>query len=880
MKQRTEFSLDLLHVWTLCSLVFAQPLFDLLDRHAAFFVVRKAGVLDVFGLICLLCLVIPAGLMSLEIMARGVNRQSQKWLHVVQVACLLTLLGLLALKTSGPHLWLKWGAGGGMLGLAGGIGVAGAVCYASFSAVRSFFTVLSPAIVLFPVVFVLSADITPLVFPHTTAAQSLAQVVQDVTPAGHPTPVVVLVLDELPLTSLLDEDYQIDAVRYPHFARLAQDATWFRNAVTVSGDTIVAVPAILSGTGPKPTALPTYVDYPHNIFTLLHRTHDMHVVESHTMLCPNTICQEPVQYQAFGDRFTAMLSDLSIVYLHLLLPDDFAAALPAVTQTWKDFVRDSAGTALPVSQEPDMETVAAKARTFYSHRAAVFRKFIEAIGATDTSTLHVLHTLLPHVPWKYFPSGTVYTQSGMEIPGLSLKIEEWGDNEALVVQAYQRHLLQVEFVDGLIGKLMTRLQEVQLYDPGLIVVTADHGASFWPNASRRVARGSHAADILRVPLFIKAPFQKNGLVSDRRVSVIDIVPTIADTLGIESTWQPGGHAIFSFSIICSDEAAIPIITRAVRGHVDKIEVQEDQLVIAGWAADLRHAEPAADILIFENGKLIHADAPNIDRPDVVRVHHTPSLLRAGFHYVLPWGGLGRPLQLQIFGVSSRRRASELYQQEGPALGVPAQLPTFEAPAEPCRQLPQPRLPPTFLAQIKGFPPDMFDSDSERANSNGLPSSLTSLQSSLARKLTLLGNGKQGSRVFARSRYQALVGRSVQQLSITGVSPLRARLDPTQQRFDVQSPVRFVPAHITGTLTGRAERAAGQPGQDILAVAINGTIQDVMPSFLGPQDKERFSLFVPENAFQIGPNEPAFFLISGQETAPQLKRVNFSWRPAN
>lgn len=439
----------------------------------------------------------------------------------------------------------------------------------------------------------------------------------------------------------------------------------------------------------------------------------------------------------------------------------------------------------------------------------------------------------------------------------------------------QRHLLQVEFVDTLIGKLMKRLQEVQLYDPGLIVVTADHGVSFWPNETRRAVRGSHVADILRIPLLIKAPFQKNGLVSDHRISVVDIVPTIAAMLGIEPTRQPRGPAVSSCPIICSDQAVIPILSQTVRGYVDKIEVRADQLVLAGWAADLTHAEPAARILIFENGKLIHTGAPNIDRPDVVRIHYTPALLHSGFEYVLPWRRSGQPPQLQIFGVSSRRHASELYQQTGSALGVPAQLPTFEAPAEPCRRLPQTQ--PAFLAHMKGFPPDIFDSDSERVASDELPSSLAPLQSSLARKLALFENGKQASRVFTKSRYQALIGRSVQQLSIAGASPLHARLDLTQQRFDVQSPVRFVPAHITGTLTAGAERAAEQ---DILAVAINGTIQDVMPCFLGPQEKERFSLLVPENAFQIGPNEPAFFLISGQETAPQLERVNFSWRRVN
>ena len=46
-------------------------------------------------------------------------------------------------------------------------------------------------------------------------------------------PVVILVLDELPLTSILDGKGDIDAVRYPSFARFAADAYWFRDATTV-----------------------------------------------------------------------------------------------------------------------------------------------------------------------------------------------------------------------------------------------------------------------------------------------------------------------------------------------------------------------------------------------------------------------------------------------------------------------------------------------------------------------------------------------------------------------------------------------------------------------------------------------------------------------
>ena len=60
-------------------------------------------------------------------------------------------------------------------------------------------------------------------------------------------PVVLLVLDEFPSTDLLGKHGHIDRNRFPNFARLAGDATWYRNATTVSDTTFTAVPAILEG---------------------------------------------------------------------------------------------------------------------------------------------------------------------------------------------------------------------------------------------------------------------------------------------------------------------------------------------------------------------------------------------------------------------------------------------------------------------------------------------------------------------------------------------------------------------------------------------------------------------------------------------------------
>ena len=63
---------------------------------------------------------------------------------------------------------------------------------------------------------------------------------------------VLLVLDEFPGDSLLDARGRIDPVRYPNFAALASDATWFRNAFSVYDSTTKAVPLILDGRRPVP----------------------------------------------------------------------------------------------------------------------------------------------------------------------------------------------------------------------------------------------------------------------------------------------------------------------------------------------------------------------------------------------------------------------------------------------------------------------------------------------------------------------------------------------------------------------------------------------------------------------------------------------------
>jgi hypothetical protein len=348
-------------------------------------------------------------------------------------------------------------------------------------------------------------------------------------------PVVMVVFDELPLLSLLGENGEIDAARYPNFAALARRSTTFFGVVAVSGDTTQAVPAILTGREPDPDRLPFYPDHPENLFTLLGDSHRMRVVEPITSLCPERLC--PAEGgDGFGAREHSLFSDAGIVYAHAVLPHDLRERLPSLNGTWMNF---AAGGAVE-PQESARWFVRARALGDLRERDEQVRAFITAIEPSPRPTLYFLHVLLPHHPWRYLPSGREYARATL-IPGV-LEGDRWAGDSFLPQQAYQRHLLQVGFVDRLLGELIARLRAVGLYDRALLVVTADHGVSFRPNAPRRILTPENVAEVGLVPLFVKAPGQRESAAVRAPASTVDILPTMAEALGVELPWPVDGRS--------------------------------------------------------------------------------------------------------------------------------------------------------------------------------------------------------------------------------------------------------------------------------------------------------------------------------------------------
>jgi hypothetical protein len=499
-----EVATDLLHVFVLFGFAVTQPLLGLLSRIDAFDLFLRATPATVLLLLLILSVVLPGLAVGLELL---VGLWSERLRRNVHALLFTTLVGLFALsplrRLTELHPLVS-------LSLVGAAAVAACLVYLRVPAARLFVTFLAPSILVFPVLFLSSRYVWKVAFLRGAEPEVAVGI-------RSPTPVVLVVFDELPITSLMDERRRIDPALYPNFAALAEHATWYRDVTAVSDYTMYAVPAILSGTYPSKRSVPTFADYPRNLFTLLGGSHELHVYETQTFLCPESVCRGAVQ-RLKGTRQLAQLKPLASLYLDVLLPGGARGRVEKLVRPLR---------ALRTVDSPEA-------------RVQAFEEFVGSIVATARPGLYFVHVNLPHFPWVFLPSGKRYPdaewgagwKSGME----------WPPNDDLVLRGYQRHLLQVGFVDRLLGHLLERLRSAGLYDRALIVVTADHGVSFRPGDLMRDLTETNYPDVLPVPLLIKAPYQHVALVSDRHVETVDVLPTIAGTLEVSLPWSVDGKS--------------------------------------------------------------------------------------------------------------------------------------------------------------------------------------------------------------------------------------------------------------------------------------------------------------------------------------------------
>ena len=100
---------------------------------------------------------------------------------------------------------------------------------------------------------------------------------------------------------------------------------------------------------------------------------------------------------------------------------------------------------------------------------------------------------------------------------------------------------EVAFVDHCIGRIMEKLEDLDLVTSTLIVITSDHGEMLGEHGERDHGYFIYQS-ALRVPLIIKLPGKSTGMREvNQIVGLIDIVPTIAGLLGFDPPTQVQGE---------------------------------------------------------------------------------------------------------------------------------------------------------------------------------------------------------------------------------------------------------------------------------------------------------------------------------------------------
>jgi hypothetical protein len=484
-----------LHLAGLAAFGLGKPVLDLLTADAL--LGWECRGTDALILAIAVLAIPPVVLLAVQLAAGLMSSVARGWVHLASIACLCYLIGAFALRYRTPERPVLTAA---CVVLA----VAAAGVYARFAGVRAFATVLAVSPVLFLGLFVFDSSASRVIFPAEVAAADVR---------ARPVPVILVVFDELPATSLLTADRQIDAARFPAFASFARDATWYRNATTPFDHTREAIPAIATGRRTRRGTVAVADDHRESLFTLLGRSHRLQVSEPVTRICPRNLCDQSTP-RALASRLGSLTRELGAIYGRHVLPRRVAERLPE-----RRYVPDP---------DPDPWV----------------RRFLRGLAAPNPNRFAFLHLEIPHAPWVYLPSGRRYRppadgQLPLPHPWLPLQTRQ-----ALLQAQLQRHLAQIGYTDRVLDRILDGLRRSGEYDRSLVIVAADHGIVLHPGElPARSPSPGRAAHVQSVPLIVKAPFQDRGRIDDRWATTLDIAPTIAAHTGARAPWRFDGRPL-------------------------------------------------------------------------------------------------------------------------------------------------------------------------------------------------------------------------------------------------------------------------------------------------------------------------------------------------
>lgn len=162
---------------------------------------------------------------------------------------------------------------------------------------------------------------------------------------------------------------------------------------------------------------------------------------------------------------------------------------------------------------------------------------------TEQPQFHFLFLDAPH-GYSYLPQNNKFNARAEHINYMKMK----KDSKELQ-QAISSYKNAIYHNDALVGKIIEKLKQKNLYDNSLIVFTSDHGEEFYEYGSFGHNNDFSKAQLI-TPLIIKLPKDANVTLPasfpNTSTSHLDIVPTILTMLGVQNkpSEYSNGHNLF------------------------------------------------------------------------------------------------------------------------------------------------------------------------------------------------------------------------------------------------------------------------------------------------------------------------------------------------
>ncbi len=518
------------------SFAICQPILDLINVNHTFLTAHQVETFELLALVFAITFLVPLALLSLELVISLVYRDIVPFVHNLFIFILLAFIIAPLLNKQGlPQATV-------VLALTLILALLLTVIIAKSVNLQNLLSFLSLSVIFFLAVFFYEPSNYSYIYHYSSDDRKMSTPVK-----AESTPdIIFVVLDEFSSVILCNENDEIDPELFPNLSKLAESAIWYRNHTSTHDYTKGALQALLTGRADDSPLKPSLNNIrKNNIFLLLARAgYELQVTEAATHMCPSSLNMGMVP--AVGKGLQTLVKDTAIVWAHTIVHPGFSGILPSLGARWAGF-----GTA----SEPSKFTSDVRESWPSKGRASRFLRFCASITKKPRPVLYFFHSMLPHVPYDYSSKGYYYSMAPLSkfpiwkgIPGLIDGTKEnWRDDWTPPLMAFQRYILQTQFLDHLIGELIKRLKNEEMYENSLLIIVSDHGASYVKGEPRRRLNDKNYPEIMATPLLIKPPGWKTGLISDCNSESIDIAPTILDILGVEPYWKPEGSSLLSES---------------------------------------------------------------------------------------------------------------------------------------------------------------------------------------------------------------------------------------------------------------------------------------------------------------------------------------------